>query len=168
MVKLSIKAISLVGLVVLASAPMVSAQDNLAIQDQINTIKGVLPKFAIPMREVGDRFQNMYFAAKGGNWALAAYMSKYMNNAMNPASLTKPDEYKSWRSFYDESFVPVNKAIQAQDFKAFDKEYKDVIASCNACHEGMGYGFIKVVKQRKPSDTGIDYGVASKAGDVPK
>ena len=28
------------------------------------------------MREVGDRFQNMYFAAKGGNWALAAYMSK--------------------------------------------------------------------------------------------
>jgi hypothetical protein len=42
---------------------------------QIDDIKGALPKFAIPMREVGDRFSDMYFAAKGGNWGLAAYMS---------------------------------------------------------------------------------------------
>jgi len=28
---------------------------------------------AIPMREVGDRFQNMYYAAQGGNWALALH-----------------------------------------------------------------------------------------------
>ena len=52
---------------------------------------GVLPKFAIPMREAGDRFQNMYFAAKGGNWGLAFYMSKYMNGAMSPAKVTKPN-----------------------------------------------------------------------------
>ncbi len=68
-------------------APL-GAEDSL--QSQIDAIKAVLPKFAVPMREVGDRFQNMYFAAQGGNWGLAAYMSKYMNNAMNPASLTKP------------------------------------------------------------------------------
>ena len=62
-----------------------AAQDT---QNQINELKSALPKFAIPMREVGDRFQNMYFAAKNGNWALAAYMSKYMNGAMNPARVT--------------------------------------------------------------------------------
>jgi hypothetical protein len=53
-------------------------------QAQIDAIKAVIPKFAIPMREVGDRFQNMYFAANEGNWALAAYMSKYMNGANEP------------------------------------------------------------------------------------
>jgi len=72
-------------------------------QKQIDQIKSVLPKFAIPMREVGDRFQNMYFAAKGGNWALAAYMSKYMNGAMNPATITKPNEYPTWKTFYDQA-----------------------------------------------------------------
>jgi hypothetical protein len=41
----------------------------------------VLPKFAIPMREVGDRYQNIYFAAMDGNWGLAFYMSKYINGA---------------------------------------------------------------------------------------
>src|SRR6266545_3586214 len=79
-------------------------------QKQIDEVKSVLPKFAIPMREVGDRFQNMYFAAHGGNWALAAYMSKYMNGAMNPARVTKPDEYKVWQGFYEGTFGPVEKA----------------------------------------------------------
>jgi hypothetical protein len=135
---------------------------------ELKDVIDVLPKFAIPMREVGDRFQNMYFAAKGGNWGLAFYMSKYMNGALNPAKITKPDEYPLWASFYTDKFAPVNKAIVAKDLAAFEKEYTAVIKECNACHAAMGYGFIKVVKQKVPSDQGIDYKVPSKAEDVPK
>jgi len=137
-------------------------------QKQIDSIKNVLPKFAIAMREVGDRFQNMYFAAKGGNWGLAAYMSRYMNNALKPAMVTKPAEYETWKSFYTDTFAPVNKAIAAEDFKAFDKEYNAVIDSCNGCHAGMGYGFIKVKKLKAPADMGIDYSLKSKAADLKK
>ncbi len=138
------------------------------IQKQVDDIRGALPKFAVPMREVGDRFQNMYFAAKEGNWALAAYMSKYMDKAMNPAKVTKPTEYEAWKAFYAETFAPVNKAIQAQDMKAFEKEHNAVIQHCNNCHADMGYGFIKVIKMKTPADAGIDYKVTSKATDVPK
>ena len=137
-------------------------------QKQIDQIMGALPKFAVPMREVGDRFQNMYFAAKGGNWALAAYMSKYMDKALNPAKVTKPEEYKSWRRFYDESFDPVNKAIQGKDMNAFEAAFKSTITKCNGCHEKMDYDFIHVVKQDKPADVGIDYKLSSEPGAVPK
>jgi len=154
-----------VALVALATLLGASAA---AFAAELKDVIDVLPKFAIPMREVGDRFQNMYFAAKAGNWGLAFYMSKYMNNALNPAKLTKPDEYPLWSGFYSEKFAPVNKAIVAKDFAAFDKEYTAVIKECNACHTAMGYGFIKVVKQKAPSDQGIDYKVSSKAEDVPK
>ncbi len=159
--------IVMVGVMVLTCASFLYAAEA-DLQKQIDDIKGVIPKFAIPMREVGDRFQNMYFAAKEGNWGLAAYMSKYMNGAMTPASLTKPDEYKEWKSFYDNTFAPVNKAIQAQDWKAFEKEYTSVISVCNACHAGMGYGFIEVIKMKTPADIGIKYSRKSKAADVPK
>jgi hypothetical protein len=138
------------------------------LQKQIDEIRSVLPKFAIPMREVGDRFQNMYFAAVGGNWALAAYMSKYMNGSMGPASVTKPDEYKIWKSFYDDTFAPVNKAIQAKDLKAFETAYNAMINNCNGCHTGLGYGFIQVTKLSAPANNGIDYKVKSEPGDVPK
>ena len=153
----------------LGSATSIStAQEAKDLQKQVDEVRSALPKFAIPMREVGDRFQNMYFAAKGGNWALAAYMSKYMNNSMNPASVTKPAEYKVWKSFYDETFMSVNKAIQAKDFKAFDTAYTAVIKDCNNCHEGMGYGFIRLVKMEAPADAGINYTIKSEPGDVPK
>ena len=103
-----------------------------------------------------------------GNWGLALYMSKYMNNAMNPAKVTKAAEYPLWESFYKEKFEPVNKAIYAKDFAAFDRAYMAVITECNACHTAMGYGFIKVVKMSAPADQGVDYTVQSKAEDVPK
>lgn len=138
------------------------------VQKQIDAIKEALPKFAIPMREVGDRFHNMYHAAKGGNWGLAFYMSKYMNGAMSPAKVTKPGEYPEWANFYSKTFDPVNKAIMAQDFKKFEKEYMAVIKRCNECHAAMGYNFIKVKHLKAPVDPGIDYNVNSKATDVPK
>src|SRR5437588_12621746 len=144
------------GVLVLAG-PNAIAEDAVPTQKQIDQVKCARPKFAIPMREVGDRFQNMYFAAKGGNWALAAYMSKYMNGAMNPASVTKPDEYKTWKSFYENTFAPVTKAIAAKDLKAFEPAYAAAIGACNGCHAGMGYGFIKVVKLGAPANNGIDY-----------
>ena len=152
--------------VLLAATPLSAAEPD--AQKQLDAIKAAIPKFAIPMREVGDRFQNIYFAAHGGNWALAAYMAKYMNGAMNPAALTKPDEYAVWKSFYASTFAPVNKAIMSKDLKAFDTAYKAVIEDCNGCHAGMGYGFIKVVKLNAPADTGVNYKVKSEPGDVPK
>lgn len=154
--------------VVFAALAVVFGAASVPMAADLNDVIGALPKFAIPMREVGDRFQNMYFAAKGGNWGLAFYMSKYMNGAMNPAKVTKPNEYPLWASFYEEKFAPVNKAIMARDLAAFEKAYNAVIPECNACHSGMGYAFIKVVKQKSPSDQGIDYKVPSKAEDVPK
>jgi cytochrome c556 len=120
------------------------------------------------MREVGDRFQTMYVAAKDGNWALAAYMSKYMNGAMNPAKLTKPEEYATWKNFYEGRFAAVEKTIQAKDLAGFEAAYTKVIDDCNSCHKKMDYGFIKVVKMKVPADVGIDYTVKSQPGDVPK
>ena len=166
MLKKATLKITMLSFMLLLAAGVVCAADDM--QKQMDDLKGALPKFAIPMREVGDRFQNIYFAAKGDNWALAYYMSKYMNGAMNPAKVTKPAEYPMWKNFYDTTFAPVNKAIFARDFKAFEKEYTAVIANCNDCHAAMGYGFIKVVKMNSPADNGIIYTGKSKAEDVPK
>jgi hypothetical protein len=153
---------------VLALGSGVASAADPDTQKQLDELKAAIPKFAIPMREVGDRFQDMGSAVKGGNWALAAYMSKYMNGAMNPARLTKPDEYKVWQSFYENTFAATNKAIMAKDAKAFDAAYNAVIKECNGCHAAMGYGFIKVVRQKTASDIGVDYTVKSEPGDVPK
>ncbi len=143
----------------------VANNDN--VQQQLDELKSGLPKFAVPMREVGDRFDDMYFASKGGNWALASYMSRYMNKAMNPAKVTKPDEYPVWASFYTDTFNPVNEAIAAKDFEAFDLAYSQAIIDCNACHKSMGYDFIVILKADHPADTHTDYTLKTEPTDVP-
>lgn len=158
--------ISLLAVTVVFGATMSPAQEKKS--PELKDVIGVLPKLAIPMREVGDRFQNMYFAAKAGNWALAYYMSKYMNGAMNPAKITKPDEYPLWSGFYESSMDAVNKTLVAKDFVAFEKKYGEAIQNCNTCHAAMGYSFIQVKRLKAPADQGIDYTVKSKAEDVPK
>jgi len=150
-----------------APAPAATATAAPAdLQKQIDDIKGTIPKFAVTMREVGDRFEDMNAAVKGGNWGLAAYMSSYMNKAMNPAKVTKPKEYPMWESFYTTSFKPVNDAIAAKDPAAFDKAYTAVIESCNGCHATMGYGYIKIVKKDAPANTHMDYSVKSEPTDL--
>jgi hypothetical protein len=138
------------------------------LQKEIDEIKAVLPKFSAPMREVSDRFQDMYYAAHGGNWGLAGYMSKHIQDAMHPAKVTELKIYEDWKAFYDTMFGPINKAIMAQDPKAFEREYNETIESCNLCHEATRNAFIKVIKLRDPVDKGIDYLLKTKATGDPQ
>jgi hypothetical protein len=87
---------------------------------------------------------------------------------MNPAKVTKPNEYRAWKGFYENTFAPVTKAIEAKDLKAFESAYTVAVTACNSCHVGMGYGFIKVVKVGAPPDGGMDYELESNPGDVPR
>lgn len=159
-----LKKIGLIALIVVAGAAVSQAEEK-DVMKEIDAIRGALPKLAIPMVEVGQRFQNMYYAAEAGNWALAAYQSKHMNDAMNPVKVTRPQKYAVWQTFYKESFAPLNDAVKAMDFKRFDAEYRGMIKKCDACHEGMGYGYIKVRQLSKQAEPGIDYHVKSRAAD---
>lgn len=65
-------------------------------------------------------------------------------------------------------FDPVNKAITAKDFAAFDQAYTKVINDCNACHSASGYKFIEIMKQDAPTDSHVNYTLKSDPADVPK
>lgn len=145
-----------------ATAPAMAA-DNL--DKQVREIKAAMPKFGIPMREVGERFQNMYFAAKADNWGLANYMSKSMNAAMGSVKVSQEYLYPFWENFYGNYFKPVNTAIEAQDLKSFEKEIALAVEKCNYCHFVMAYEFVKVKVPTVPATQLLDFNVKSKARD---
>jgi len=138
-------------------------EDNLAVQ--VREIKAAMPKFGIPMREVGERFQNMYFAAKADNWGLANYMAKSMNAAMGPIKVSQEYLYPFWENFYGTYFKPVSTAIAAQDIKAFEREVVQAVEKCNYCHYSMGFQFVKVTVPTVPASQLLDFKVKSKAAD---
>jgi len=138
-------------------------EDKLAAE--VREIKAAMPKFGIPMREVGERFQNMYFAARADNWGLANYMAKSMNAAMNSIKVSQEYLYPFWEHFYGSYFKPVSTAIAAQDIKSFERETALVVEKCNYCHNVMGFSFVKVTIPTVPASQLLDFKVKSKAAD---
>lgn len=133
--------------------------------DQI--IKVGLPGFGPAMRGVSDSFDNMYYAAKGGNWALAAYMGDVMGDYMKPTQISRASNYPQWDSFYKSNLGDdgaLKKAMAAKDFTAFDKAYTAIITNCNGCHAGLGFKFIQKVKAAGP-EANLDYTVKSDASE---
>jgi len=137
--------------------------DPLAVQ--VQDIKAAMPKFGIPMREVGERFQNMYTAARADNWGLANYMAKSMNAAMSPIKVSQEYLYPFWENFYGSQFRPVSKSITAQDIKAFERDGAAAVEKCNNCHYVMGFQFIKVTVPTAPATQLLDFRVKSMATD---
>lgn len=156
------KIVSAVLLLLIAAAPGGAAEN---LEKEVREIKAAMPKFGIPMREVGERFQNMHAAAHGENWGLASYMSKSMNAAMNAVKVSQEYLYPFWENFYGNYFKPVNQAIEAQDIKAFDREIVGAVEKCNYCHYVMAFAYVRVKVPSAPATQLLDFAVKSKARD---
>ncbi len=139
------------------------------LSTQINNIvsKGIY-RFGPSMRGVSDSFDNMYFAAKGGNWGLASYMGDVMGDYMEPTQLSAAKDYPQWSAFYSKYLGDtgaLRTAMNAGDMTAFDKAYTDVYTNgCNPCHASLGFSFIQKVKASAP-EANLNYTVQSKASD---
>lgn len=147
-----------------ASATPVAPAATTALAD---VIKNGLPGYSVGMRGVSDSFDNMYYAAKGGNWALSAYMSNVMRDYMSPTQITRIKDYPQWDSFVKGNLgdnSALKKAMDAKDMVAFEKAYSDTIDNCNGCHSASGFKFIKKIKASGPK-ANLDYSFQSNASD---
>lgn len=131
-----------------------------------NVISEGLYRAGPPMMGVSDSFDNMYFAAKGGNWALASYMADVIDDFMGPTQLSKPTLYSQWEAMYKANLgdgTPITKAMASKDFTAFDQAYGNTITNmCNACHTSNGFKFITKIKATAPA-VDLNYSVQSDA-----
>lgn len=143
-----------------APATQVAPAATTALSD---VIKNGLPGFSVGMSGVSDSFDNLYYSAKGGNWALSAYMSDVMQDYMSPTQITRIKDYPQWDSFVkgnlgDDSAL--KKAMDAKDMVAFEKAYSDTINNCNGCHTALGFKYIKKIKASGP-EANLDYSLQS-------
>ncbi len=162
MKKARVLAVAVATLLAASAAPGQGADD---LAREVREIRAAMPKFGIPMREVGERFQNMCAAARAENWGLANYMARSMNAAMNSIKVSQEYLYPFWENFYASYFKPVTAAIEAQDIKAFEKALPPVVEKCNYCHYVMAFDFVRVKVPTGPATQLLDFNVKSKARD---
>ncbi len=112
----------------------------------------VQPGLARLMKEIGDRFHVLYYAAKGGNWKLAEHEQKVTISILKTGSILRPKYNEDITSFIQSHLHPLAESIKAKDWKRFEHSYKNAVDETNKLHEKYGYGFIHYKLSKKPPD----------------
>jgi hypothetical protein len=86
------------------------------------------------MPEVSRRYWVLYYAARGGNWELAGFQLRQIVHLFRIGSTTRPKMAKHLEAFRLGTLEPLAKLVEARDWEAFEKTYREGIASANRFH----------------------------------
>ncbi len=139
-------------LMILAGGARAQAPDwNKGSADaQLKALNEIQPGLGTVMMEYSTRFTNMYYAAQGGNWALAAYQLTEALEIQETGETTRPARAEALKAFESNYLDPLKKTIDAKDIKKFDAAFNEALQGCNGCHTGQGFPFIKYELPKAP------------------
>ena len=113
----------------------------------------VQPGMARLMKEIGERYHILYFAAKGGNWKLAQHELKQIVSLMKVGVTLRPKYSRDITSFIETYLNPLGNTVEAGEWKKFESAFQKGIDESNKLHEKYGYGFIRYVVPKNPPET---------------
>jgi hypothetical protein len=119
--------------------------------DKIKMLEDLQPGLGTVMIEYSARYTNAYYAAKGGNWGLASYQIKEAREIQEVGENTRPKRASALKAFESAYLDPLDKAIEAKDFKKFEVAFKAGIEGCNGCHASQGFPYIKYELPKAPA-----------------
>ena len=99
--------------------------------DQLGSLQ---PGLARLMAEVSDRYWILYYAARAGNWKLAALQSSEVEKALRMGEITRPKYTAHLEAFIKGPLTAINRAIEDRDWAAFEHGYNIGVTAANAYH----------------------------------
>src|SRR5437764_14682932 len=98
-------------------------------------IAAMQPGMARLMDELSRRYWVLYYAAKAGNWELAAYMERESEKILQTASVARPKYRDDIASFVRERLGPIPRAVEAKACRTFDSHYHRGIDDATVYHD---------------------------------
>jgi hypothetical protein len=116
----------------------------------------VQPGLGTVMIEYATRFDNVWWAADGGNWDMVNYQLKEMTEIQEVGETTRPARADALKKFETEYLEKLIEAAKAKDKTAFVAAYDLTITGCNKCHgeqkdsAGNDFRWIKIIRPTNP------------------
>jgi len=122
-----------------------SASDD----EKLEKIIKVIPSTSDIMFQMGNRYKNLYWAAKQGKWEFAEYQIEEMESLIKKLIITRPKRKETASNFLSYAFNGYEEAIEHKDWNDFQKSFNKMRQACEHCHQQNNHAFIKL--QKSPS-----------------
>lgn len=111
-------------------------------EEKIENLIKTVPSTAQIMIEVGERYQNIYWAGKLGQWRFAEYQIDELEELIEVLQVASPKREKTAQVFLDHGLERFKPAIAERDWERFQKAFHHMRAACILCHEDNDHGYI--------------------------
>lgn len=101
------------------------------------------------MPEIGRRYWILYYAARGGNWELAAYQLRQIVHLFRIGSTTRPKMAAMLEAYHKEILEPLAAAMEARDPVAFVRIHQEGVRSADRFHASTNH---PEIRWRLPAD----------------
>jgi hypothetical protein len=101
----------------------------------VQELATIQPGLGRIMPDIGLRTWKLYYAAKAKHWELAKFQWKEIRELMELGAYTRPKYEESLNQFLHEDWPALGKAIDNEDFAAFETAFHKAIEQANAYHE---------------------------------
>ena len=109
----------------------------------VDEIAEMQPGGARLMDELAHRYWVLYYAAKGGNWDLARYMERESEKLLAILGTARPKYAADLDVFVKENLGPLDAAIRARDWPAFEAAYRRGIEASDVYHAKYNKSFLR-------------------------
>ena len=96
------------------------------------------------MTTIQMRHIKLWFAGKLENWDLADYELSQIRQSLEDAATLYSGIPVEYVGATVDPIKAIDAAIKAKDGAKFTKGYAALTTACNACHQGIGRGFISI------------------------
>lgn len=115
-----------------------------------------LPGTADLMVLVGNAWWRCAYAARGGNWPLAAFYARRVRSVQRRLGIIRPKYQERLAAYETEMLGPVFKAIEARDPGGFERSFSAATDDANRQHVETGYPYIRwILPEEPPKDVDL-------------
>ena len=123
----------------------------------LEEIAELLPGTGELMQSVGITWWKCAYAARGGNFDLAAYFARRTRGLMRKLAVVRPKYAGDLARFEGERIEAVLGACAARDPDAFERAFAVAVADANELHVKWGKPYIRwILPPEPPTDLALD------------
>lgn len=129
-----------------------ASPEIVALQAEVNRLKGIVPDQSHAMADVGYHFANLWFAAEKKNWPLAKFYLDETRSHLKwavriiPVRKTRSGnlELQGILDSVDNTLLSeIGKSIEATNLERFTASYKQTLEGCYACHKAAEKPYLR-------------------------
>ena len=119
----------------------------------VEQIAQLLPGTGELMASVGIAWWKCAYAARGGNWDLAAYFARRVRGLQRKLAVVRPKYAQDLAAFEEDLLAPLLSALDSHDGPVFERVFAAATDRANELHVKWAKPYIKwVLPGEAPSD----------------